>query len=123
MNNTQIIISIVTLIVLLSIVSYFVFFNNQEEFYSKDKLVLYYTPWCGHCATVKPKWIEFKEENKFSDVEIDMVDCDSSNDVCNRLKIEIIPTIILHKKNEKIVYEGKVDIDSVKEWLVSKEYK
>lgn len=52
-----------------------------------------------------------------------MVDCDSSNDVCNRLKIEIIPTIILHKKNEKIVYEGKVDIDSVKEWLVSKDYK
>jgi thioredoxin-like negative regulator of GroEL len=96
------------------------FYVRKEEFKNtkpKNRLVLYYTPWCGHCAMLKPKWTEFQNNNNLKDIDIDMVDCDNSKDICNKFKIEIIPTIILHKENNDIIYHGDKEIDKIKEWL------
>lgn len=125
MNTIQIGITIGIFIITVIILTYFVFFKMEElkDFSSKDKLVLYYTPWCGHCATLKPDWIVFQKENALTDLEIEMVDCDTAKEVCNKLQIETIPAIILHKKNEKNIYDGKMDISKIKEWLISKDYK
>jgi len=111
--------SLIFLCVIIVAIVYYYFFR-KEEFKNtkpKNRLVLYYTPWCGHCAMLKPKWTEFQNNNNLNDIEIDMVDCDNSKDICNKLKIEIIPTILLHKGNKDIIYDGDKEIDKIKEWL------
>ena len=125
MNTIQISVSIGIFIITVTILTYFVFLKKEElkDFSLKDRFVLYYTPWCGHCATLKPDWIVFQKENALTDLEIEMVDCDTAKEVCNKLQIETIPAIILHKKNEKIIYEGEMEISKIQEWLISKEYK
>jgi thioredoxin-like negative regulator of GroEL len=117
----RLLIGIIICIMILILASfYFYYFYRKEKFKNtkpKNRLVLYYTPWCGHCAMLKPKWAEFQKNNKLTDVEVEMVDCDTSKEICNKLKIEIIPSIILHKKNEQINYEGAKEIDKIKEWV------
>ena len=117
--NKILIVSLIFLCVIIVAIVYYYFFR-KEEFKNtkpKNRLVLYYTPWCGHCAMLKPKWTEFQNNNYLKDIDIDMVDCDNSKDVCNKFKIEIIPTIILHKENNDIIYHGDKEIDKIKEWL------
>ena len=119
----RLLIGIIICIIILILASfYFYYFYRKEKFKNtkpKNRLVLYYTPWCGHCAMLKPKWAEFQKNNTLTDVEVEMVDCDTSKEICNKLKIEIIPSIILHKKNEIIKYEGAMEIDKIKEWVES----
>lgn len=116
----RLLIGIIICIIILTLASfYFYYFYRKDNFNNtkpKNRLVLYYTPWCGHCAMLKPKWVEFQKNNNLTDVEVEMVDCDTS-EICNKLNIEIIPTIIFHKKNEKINYEGAKEIDKIKEWV------
>lgn len=118
MNKTFIITIAVLFIILIS-TSYYYFYIKEGFKTEKNRLVLYYTPWCGHCASLKPKWVEFQNNNNLKDIEIDMVDCDNSQELCNTLKIEMIPSIIFHKKNEDIKYEGDKEIDKIKEWAAT----
>lgn len=119
----RLLIGIIICIIILILASfYFYYFYRKEKFKNtkpKNRLVLYYTPWCGHCAMLKPKWAEFQKNNTLTDVEVEMVDCDTSKEICNKLKIETIPSIILHKENEEINYEGVKEIDKIKEWVES----
>ena len=117
--NKSFIITITVLFIILILTSYYYLYMKEGFKTDKNRLVLYYTPWCGHCASLKPKWIEFQNNNKLKDIEIDMVDCDKSKDICNSLKIEMIPSIIYHKKNEDIKYEGVKEIDKIKEWVAT----
>lgn len=110
---------IVLCLVIIAVIIYYYFFRKEEfkNTKKKNRIVLYYTPWCGHCSILKPKWLELQKNNNLDDIDIDMIDCDSSKDICNKLNIEIIPTIILHKENNDIIYDGEKEIDKIKEWL------
>ena len=116
----RLLIGIIMGIILILAISSFYYFYRKDEFKNskhKNRLVLYYTPWCGHCAMLKPEWVEFQKNNKLKDMEVEMVDCDTSQEICNKFKIETIPTIIFHKENEEITYEGAKEIDQIKDWV------
>jgi protein disulfide-isomerase A1 len=67
--------------------------NHDEAVYdkSKDTLVMYYAPWCGHCKKLAPVWKELAKEMQGSDVVIAKMD--STENELKDLKIKGFPTL------------------------------
>lgn len=70
--------------------------NSFKPFLKKKKhvLVIFYTPWCGHCKKTKPEFS--KAANKFVDdpkVEFAAVDCTTSSALCHANDVKGYPTI------------------------------
>jgi len=68
---------------------------------SKDVLVEFYAPWCGHCKQLAPDWDKlsgiFAPEK---DVVIAKVDCTVETDIASRFEIEGYPTLKFFPKGE-----------------------
>jgi len=82
-------------------------FNDVAMDVSKDVLVEFYAPWCGHCKKLAPIWEElgdhFKDNDKIAIAKIDM----TANELEN-VKVRGFPTIKLFKAgtNEQVDYTG-----------------
>lgn len=85
---------------------------------SKDVLVKYYAPWCGHCKSLAPVWEElgqhFADNNDLVIAKFDA----TANEVAG-LSIRGYPTLRFYPKDNKggIDYDGERDLDSFKKWL------
>lgn len=97
---------------------------------SKDVLVKYYAPWCGHCKKLAPTWEELAGifgSNK-DDAKVVIADLDhTANDVNTPIEIAGYPTLVLYPANgkvdsktgfrEAIVYEKARELDSLIEFV------
>jgi protein disulfide-isomerase A1 len=85
---------------------------------TKDVLVEFYAPWCGHCKSLAPKYEElgklFSSDNTVTIAKIDATANDSPADV------QGFPTIILYAAGDKqnpVNYEGERTVKALAAFL------
>nr|BAN20182.1 protein disulfide isomerase [Riptortus pedestris] len=87
---------------------------------SKDVLVEFYAPWCGHCKQLAPTYDKLAESFKDKD-DILIAKIDSTANELEHTKISNFPTIKLYKKgdNEVIDYNGERTLEGLTKFIES----
>ena len=129
-------------IVVLSLISYFVYKNtvksttsytakreNMDNGTNKQaELLLFYVDWCPHCKTAKPEWEKLKTEYEGKpingyNVVFTEYNCTTETaeveELMNKYKIEGYPTIKLIKDNQIIEYDAKPTKTTMEQFLNS----
>jgi protein disulfide-isomerase A1 len=84
---------------------------------TKDVFVKYYAPWCGHCKTLAPKWIEVGEHVAGSDLII--ADFDATANEAEGVEIRGYPTLKFYPRDNKagVDYNEGREYDDIVAWL------
>jgi len=88
---------------------------------TKDVLVKYYAPWCGHCKKLAPVWDELGEHFK-DNANLVIAKFDATANEAEGVEIRGYPTLKFYPKDNKdgIDYDGERDLESFKKWLNEK---
>ena len=74
-------------------------------------LIEFYTPWCGHCQELLPKFAKAAEENQDIRVKYGKVDATKETNLAKTYKIKSYPTILWMTKKDGIIqstiYKGE----------------
>jgi len=84
---------------------------------TKDVLVKYYAPWCGHCQKLAPHWEALGEHVKdFSDIVIAKYDATLNEN--EQVTVEGFPTLIFYPKGNKegVPADGR-SLNGLKKWM------
>jgi protein disulfide-isomerase-like protein len=77
-------------------------FNNVVLDKSKDVLIEFYAPWCGHCKSLAPIYDEVGEHFKdSSDVLIVKLDATAETKAAKKYKVSGYPTLVWFPKSDK----------------------
>jgi protein disulfide-isomerase A1 len=87
---------------------------------SKDVLVEFYAPWCGHCKQLTPIYEQLGEKYGDNDAIV-IAKIDSTANELEHTKINSFPTIKLYKKdtNQVVEYNGERNLEGLTKFLES----
>jgi len=93
-------------------------FDDIVKNTSKDVLVKYYAPWCGHCKKLAPIWEELGEFFK-DEKDLVIAKFDATANEADGIEVRGYPTLIFYPKDNKAgtTYEGERDLESFKKYL------
>uniref|UniRef100_A0A182JTP8 Protein disulfide-isomerase n=1 Tax=Anopheles christyi TaxID=43041 RepID=A0A182JTP8_9DIPT len=85
---------------------------------TKDVLVEFYAPWCGHCKQLVPIYDKLGEKYKDSDSVV-IAKIDATANELEHTKISSFPTIYLYRKgdNEKVEFKGERTLEGFVKFL------
>uniref|UniRef100_A0AC34Q5G3 Protein disulfide-isomerase n=2 Tax=Panagrolaimus sp. JU765 TaxID=591449 RepID=A0AC34Q5G3_9BILA len=88
---------------------------------SKDVLVEFYAPWCGHCKQFEPKYKQLAAKLKSEQPNLVIAKYDATaNDAPEHFNVEGFPTIYFApsgKKTTPIKYSGNRDLDDLTKFM------
>jgi protein disulfide-isomerase A1 len=88
---------------------------------TKDVLVEFYAPWCGHCKALAPIYEELGAAYK-DNANVVIAKMDSTKNEISAVKVQGFPTIALIRRddNKVIMFEGGRTFDELKAFVDSK---
>lgn len=88
---------------------------------TKDVLVKYYAPWCGHCKKLAPIWDELADAFA-GEPNVVIGKFDATLNEADGVEIQGYPTLMFYPKDNKagVTYDGERDLESFKKWLNEK---
>ena len=135
MKSEQITVLIIAALIVI-IFLYILYKKNQENLDEIDEksenvntennsipiLGVYYTEWCGYSQqflrALKEEIIPALEQNNLDKAfQIKLVDCDKHKEECAKNNIPGFPTLLLHKNNSVVPYEGNRKADDLIRFL------
>lgn len=112
-RNKKILIGAICIII---IIIAFTMYKRKEHFSSgSEKIVLYYSPNCGHCKAMSGVWEIFQKQinDKSDSVSAEKVNC-----IENKCDVQGFPTIKFFKKDGTVVvFDGERTVDAFKRFV------
>lgn len=80
-------------------------FQNQVTMSQEPWFIKFYAPWCGHCQSLAPNWVQLAKEMK-GKLNIGEVNCDIESRLCKDVRLRGYPTMLFFRGGERIEYDG-----------------
>jgi protein disulfide-isomerase A6 len=89
--------------------------SYEQTLSSKNTLVKFYQPWCGHCKAMAPDYDRLSElyPTESSTVAVVEVNCEEEEEICEANNIQGYPTLKYFVDSKEHAYEGGRDYDSM----------
>ncbi|KAM0949260.1 putative protein disulfide-isomerase [Dioscorea sansibarensis] len=87
---------------------------------SRNVMVEFYAPWCGHCQALAPEYAAAATELKDSDVVLAKVDATEENELAQKYEIQGFPTVLFFVDGVHRPYQGPRTKDAIVTWIKKK---
>jgi len=81
-----------------------------------DFIVLFFSPYCGHCIHFKPAWVDFAKE-VLGTIGVGDVDCTKEHFLEGQFSIRGYPTVFLLKDGNKYEFHGERSVQGLKDFI------
>ncbi|KAH7691178.1 protein disulfide-isomerase A1 protein [Dioscorea alata] len=87
---------------------------------SRNVMVEFYAPWCGHCQALAPEYAAAATELKDSDVVLAKVDATEENELAQKYEIQGFPTVLFFVDGVHRPYQAPRTKDAIVTWIKKK---